>query len=323
MYLKMITKALTVCLGACITSVALAASYPERPITIIVPFAAGGASDITARLVGKHLSSELDVPVVVENRAGANSQIGTMAVAHSKADGYTVLLGTTSLINNPLLYSNLPYDAERDLRPVAGVADVPAFLMVASQFEAKDAVEFFDYARKSDNGLNYASAGAGSTLHLATEHLKLAEDFDAVHIPYKGSGPAVVGLASGEVDFSMENYGPALPHLKSERVRVLAIAASERFPALPDVPTLGELGLTDTDLSSWFGMFVNSETPDEIVNALNKAVNSVLSMPEVQDHLTALGLVPISGSPEDMAARMKDDADIWRTVIRTANVTVE
>lgn len=324
MNFKKLAKWLGVCATVCATSGVMAADYPSRPITIIVPFAAGGGSDITARLVGQHLSDRLDVPVIVENRAGANSQIGTMAVVQSKPDGYTMLMGTTSLINNPLLYSNLPYNAERDLRPVAGVVDVPAFLVVNSEVEAKDAVELFDMARQRKEGLNYGSAGAGSTLHLAAEHLKAAEGFDALHIPYKGSGQAVVGLAAGEVDFNMENYGPALPHLKSERVRVLGIAASERFPGLPDVPTLGEQGLDGTDLSSWFGLFVNADTPDDIVDLLNENVNAVMAIPDVQKRLVDLGLMPLtSGSAEDMAQRMKDDVEKWSTVIRTANVTVE
>src|SRR5690625_956966 len=195
-------------LGA--TSVAQAEDYPTRTITIVVPFAPGGASDITARLIAEQLSNGLDVPVIVDNRSGANSQIGTMAVTQSKPDGYTLLMGTTSLINNPLLYQDLPYDAETDLRPVAGVVDVPAFLMVGASLGVDTAEEFIELATKDGEALNYGSAGAGSTLHLAVEHLKLAEGIDALHIPYKGSGPASLGVASGEVDFAMENYGPAL-----------------------------------------------------------------------------------------------------------------
>lgn len=324
----MFTKALssvlmagTLAFGA--VSLAHADDYPSRTITIVVPFAPGGASDITARLIAEQLSDGLDVPVIVDNRSGANSQIGTMAVAQAKPDGYTLLMGTTSLINNPLLYKDLPYDADTDLRPVAGVVDVPAFLMVGSSLGVDSAEEFIEMATKEGTTLNYGSAGAGSTLHLAVEHLKMAEGIDALHIPYKGSGPASLGVASGEVDFSMENYGPALGHIKGERTKVLALAAPERFPNLPDVPTFAEVGLDDTDLSSWFGLFAPSETPDDIVELLNSLVNEALEEESVQKRIFDMGLVPLGGSPDDMQARMESDKDLWGTIISTANVSVE
>lgn len=298
-----------------------AQQYPSGRVTIVVPFAAGGATDITARVLAEKLSDSLKQAVIVENKAGANSQIGTGHVVNAKPDGYTLLLGTSSLINNPHFYKT-PYDASRDLRPVAGVVDVPVFLAVGPKSTARDAREFIAAAKAANGAMNYSSAGAGSTLHLASEWLKSNAGFNANHIPLRGSGPAVAALAQGEVDFSMENYGPALPHMQSKRVRLLAIGGPARFPNLPDIPTFKEAGLPDSDLSSWFVLMAPAATPDSVVATLNEKVNQILQMPDVRQRLQGLGLAPLGGTAEAMAARMKEDAAKWGTVIRTAKVTV-
>lgn len=300
-----------------------AGDYPSRPINIVVPFAPGGASDMTARLIGERLGEKLKQTVVVENRAGANSQIGTNSVVRAEPDGYTLLLGTTSLINNPFLYRNLPYDAAKQLRPVVGLVDVPAFLTVGSKLNVKDAKQFLELARKSNGSLNYSSAGTGSTLHLAAEWLKDAGKFDALHIPQRGSGPSVIAVASGEVDFSMENFGPAKAQIDGNRLKMIAVASPSRFPALPDVPTFKEVGLPDIDLSSWFVIMAPAKVPDDVVNVLNKNINDVLAEPEVKNRLIAIGLVPLGGSPADLEKRMEADAANWGSVIRSANVKVE
>ena len=311
--------AAVVAAGLGVTGAAQAQQYPSSRITIVVPFAAGGGADITARVIAEKLSESLKQPVIVENKAGANSQIGTGYVANAKPDGYTLLLATTSVINNPHFYKT-PYDAERDLRPVIGVVDVPVFLTVGPKTNARDAREFVAAAKAANGAMNFSSAGAGSTLQLAAEWLKANAGFKATHIPHKGSGPAVAALAQGEVDFSMENYGPAVPHLQSKRVRVLAIAAPKRFPALPDIPTFKEAGLGDAELSSWFILMAPTATPDNVVKLLNEKVNQILLVPEVRDRLMRLGLAPMGGTSEGMAARMKEDTAKWGTVIREANV---
>ena len=302
---------------------AAAQQFPSKPITIIVPFAAGGASDMTARLVAKKLEESLKTTVLVDNRAGANSQIGTAAVIHAEPDGHTLLLGTTSLINNVHLYSKLPYDASRGLRPVVGIVDVPVFLAVGPRMPVSDAREFIAAAKNSRGGLNFASAGAGSTLHLSSEWLKLNAGFDATHIPHRGSGPAVVALATSVVDFSMENYGPALPQMQAKRVRLLAIGGPKRFPALPDIPTFKEVGLPDVDLSSWFVLMAPAATPDAVVQKLNQHVNDILAMPEVREKLIGIGLSPLGGSPEEMQARMRQGSRKRGAIIRSAKVSVE
>ena len=309
-------------LAAGLAGAAGAQTWPSRPITIVVPFAAGGASDITARLIGQELGPALGTTVVVDNKPGANTQIGTAFVARAPADGHTLLLGTTSLINNVHFYPSMPYDASRALTPVIGLVDVPAFLLVGPKVKAGGVRDFVAMARKSDGRLNYASAGAGSSLHLATEWFKSNVGFEATHIPQRGSGPAVTSVASGETDFSFENLGPARPQMDAGRVRILAIAGPKRFPGLPNVPTLQESGLPGTDLSSWFVLMAPAGTPRPVVDTINREVNKALSKPEIRDRLFKLGLIPLGGTPEQLAERMQQDSGKWGLVIRQANIKV-
>jgi tripartite-type tricarboxylate transporter receptor subunit TctC len=312
-----------VALCAFAAAAAHAQSYPGKPITIVVPFAAGGATDITARLIGQEIGQALNTPVLVDNKPGANSQIGTVAVVRAAPDGYTLLMGTTSLVNNVHFYPRMQYEASRALVPVVGVVDVPAFLLVGPNIKETNVKDFVSMAKKSGDKLNYASAGAGSTLHLATEWFKSNVGFKAQHVPQRGSGPAVTALASGEVDFSFENLGPAQPQMDAGRVRVLAIAGPKRFPTLPNVPTLKEAGLPDTDMSSWFVLMAPTGTPAPVIQTLNREVNKALAKPEIRDRLTKLGLVPMGGTPEQLAARMQQDSGKWGAIIRAADVKLD
>lgn len=300
-----------------------AQTYPSKPITIVVPFAAGGATDITARLIGTQLGEALHTTVIVDNKPGANSQIGTVAVVRAAPDGYTLLMGTTSLVNNVHFYPKMQYDASRSLMPVVGVVDVPAFLLVGPTVKETNAKDFIAMARKSNEKLNYTSAGAGSTLHLAAEWFKSNVGFKAQHVPQRGSGPAVTSLAGGEVDFSFENLGPAQPQMDAGRVRMLAIAAPKRFPTLPNVPTLKEAGLPDTDMSSWFVLMAPTGTPAPVIQTLNSEVNKALAKPEIRDRLIKLGLVPMGGTPDQLAARMQQDSGKWGAIIRAADVKLD
>lgn len=300
-----------------------AQTYPSKPITIVVPFAAGGATDITARLIGTQLGEALHTTVIVDNKPGANSQIGTVAVVRAAPDGYTLLMGTTSLVNNVHFYPKMQYDASRSLMPVVGVVDVPAFLLVGPTVKETNAKDFIAMARKSNEKLNYTSAGAGSTLHLAAEWFKSNVGFKAQHVPQRGSGPAVTSLAGGEVDFSFENLGPAQPQMDAGRVRMLAIAAPKRFPTLPNVPTLKEAGLPDTDMSSWFVLMAPTGTPAPVIQTLNSEVNKALAKPEIRDRLIRLGLVPMGGTPDQLAARMQQDSGKWGAIIRAADVKLD
>jgi tripartite-type tricarboxylate transporter receptor subunit TctC len=306
-----------------LTQLALADAFPTRPITIVVPFAAGGGTDMVARLVAQKLRESLKTGVIIENKPGATGQIGTRQVIQSAPDGYTLLLGTTSLINNPFLFSNIPYDAMKQLRPVVSVADLSIFLAVSEKMGAQDVREFIEIAKKNKGALNYGSAGAGTTLHLSAEWLKANAGFEATHIAFKGSGQAVVALAGGQVDFNMENLGAVQSMVQSKRVRLLAIAAPKRHPILPDVPTLGESGLPDINLATWIFLMAPTGTPNDVVMLLNKAVNQILSSAEIKDKLINMGFVPTGGTPDEMLKRMNQESVQWGAIIKSAHITIE
>ncbi len=300
-----------------------ASAYPSKPVTMIVPFSPGGGTDVVARLVARKLSDSLKSPVVVENKAGASTQIGTRAVVEAPADGHTLLVGTTSLINGPFLFAKLPYDAAKQLRPVASLADLTIYLAVNSELGVTTLPAFVDLARKNKGKFNYGSAGPGTTLHMSSEWLKANAGFEATHVPFKGSSGAVVALAGGQVQFSMENLGPVLPMVQSKRVNLLAIAAPQRHPKTPDVPTFKEFGLPDVNLSTWIFLMAPAATPDAVVSRLNAAVNEILQQPDVKEQLFSNGFFPTGGSTADMLKRMDREAAQWGQVIRAAQITVE
>jgi tripartite-type tricarboxylate transporter receptor subunit TctC len=308
--------------GVLLTQLAFAQTYPSKPVTLVVPFGAGGGTDIVARLVAERLREPLKGNVIVENRPGASAQIGNRYVIESAPDGHTLLVGTTSLINGPALFPKLPYDAEKQLRPVVSLADLPIFLSVSTKHNVKTVREFIDMAKKSGN-LNFASAGPGTTLHMSSEWLKLNGGFQATHIPFKGSSGAVVALGGGQVDFSMENLGPVQPMVQSNRVRLLAVASHQRHPQVPEVPTLGQSGLPDVNLATWIFLMAPAATPDSVVTLLNKTVNEILARPEMKEKLLEQGFIGTGGSIEDMQKRMKSEAQLWGTVIKAAKITVE
>jgi tripartite-type tricarboxylate transporter receptor subunit TctC len=298
-------------------------SFPAKTITMVVPFSPGGGTDQVARLVAKHLFETFKTPVVVENKAGASTQIGTRAVVEAAADGHTLLVGTTSLINGPFLFAKLPYDASKQLRPVASLADLPIYLAVNSGLGANNLPGFLDLARKNKGAFNYGSAGPGTTLHMSAEWLKTNAGFDATHVPFKGSGDAVTALAGNQVQFNMENLGPVLPMVQAKRVNLLAIAAPQRHPKTPDVPTFKEFGLPDINLSTWIFLMAPAGTPDAVVARLNAAVNEILQRADVKEQLFANGFVPTGGTTADMLKRMDREAAQWGQVIRTAKITAQ
>ena len=321
--MKCITAAAAV-LGIALSSFAQAQPYPTRTVSLVVPFPAGGGTDIVARLVAQRLSESLKGNVVVDNRPGASAQIGTKHVVDAAPDGHTLLIGTTSLVNGPALFGNkLPYDHNKQLRPVISLADLAIFLSVnAQKFSARTVKEFIEQARKTPN-LNMGSAGAGTTLHMSGEWFKLATGLQSLHVPFKGSAPQVVALGGGEVDWAMENYGAVLPMVQSNRVRVLAVASPARHPQAPDVPTFREAGLPDVNLSTWVFLMAPAATPDAVVAQLNKTIRAILVTPEMQEKLLQQGFVQSGGTVGELAARMKAETELWGRVIREANIKLD
>jgi len=304
---------------------ASAAAYPDKAVTIVVPFAAGGGSDIVARLIAQQLSDIYGKPFIVENKPGASTQIATRYVINAAPDGHTLLLATTSVINNATLYKNLDYDATASLRPIVPLVDVPAFLAVGTAIDAASVPAFLRQVRSlsAQNRLNFGSAGTASTLHLAAEWFNRQAQLNATHVPYRGSSANVVALASGEVGYAFDNLGPALPHITNQRLRFLAIAGPERFPTLPDVPPLKDFGFPDTDMASWFILMTPAATPDALVQELNATVNQILARADIRQRLLNLGLLPTGGSTEDLIRRMRADTDKWASIIQLGKVTVQ
>ena len=306
------------------TSTSSGQAYPTKTVSLVVPFPAGGGTDIVARLVAQKLSEALKGNVVVDNRPGASAQIGTKYVVDAAPDGHTLLIGTTSLVNGPALFGNkLPYDHNKQLRPVISLADLAIFLSVnAQKFSARTVKEFVEQAKKTPN-LNMGSAGAGTTLHMSGEWFKLATGLQSLHVPFKGSGPEVVALAGGEVDWAMENLGAVLPMVQVSRVRLLAVASPSRHPQAPDVPTFKEAGLPDVNLSTWVFLMAPAGTPDAVVAQLNRTLREILRTRDMQDKLLQQGFVQSGGTVEELAARMKAETELWGKVIRGANIKID
>ena len=324
-FCKAAAAVLGVVLGAT-SGAAMAGEYPERMIKIVVPFAAGGSTDVLARMIARGLQDAYGQPAVVENIPGASTQIATRAVIRSAPDGYTLLMATTSLVNNEHLFSSLPYDASKDLTPVVGVVNVPAFLAVGPRLGVSNAKEFLERIKskaQQDKGLIFGSAGMGSTLHLASEWMLDRLKLKGIHSAYKGTGPASLALGQGEVDFNFDNIAALRPMMDAGKIKVLMIAGQQRFAGQPDVPTLKEAGLPDEELSNRFFMMAPTGTPDKIVQSLNRQVNLILAKQETQEWLVKQGLVPQGGSVEDLRKGLVKDAEMWGSIIKTANIKLE
>lgn len=299
------------------------AQYPNKPLRLIVPFAPGGSTDIFARLIAERAKAPLGQPVVVDNRAGAAGNIGAEAVVRSTPDGYTLLMATTGVmaINNAL-YKNMTYDAAKDLEPVVYVASITNVLIVPPDLPAKNVAELIAMARKEPGKLTFASSGAGASTHMSAELFKSMTGTDILHVPYKGSGPALPDLMSGRVSMMFENAPGAVPHIKAGKVRALAQTGLKRSPAMPDVPTLAESGVPGYESLSWSGIAVPAGTPRAVIERLNKDLNAVLAMPEMRQKLGEQGAESIGGPPDAFAAHIRAEREKWSRLIKTNNIVI-
>jgi len=297
--------------------------YPSRPVRLVVPFAAGGPNDIIARLVGGRLSEALGQPIVVENRPGAGGNIGTDFVAKAAPDGYTLLsAGPGSLIINPLLGS-VPYDTARDFAPVSLMASAPNVLVVHPSLPAKSVKELIELARARPRHLNYASGGPGSTPHLSGALFAVMAGIDIVHVPYKGTGPASADLLGGQVQMAFFGIPPLLPHIRSGKLRALAVTGKRRSPELPEVPTVHEAALPGYEVSPWYGLLAPAGTSRAIITRLNAEVARVVRSAEMREKLASQGAEPGGGTPEDYAAAIRADTATWARVIKDAGIRGE
>lgn len=301
----------------------LAQPYPNKPIRFIVPYPAGGGTDIIARLVGTKLGEAWGQQVVVENRAGASGILGNDLVAKAPADGYTVLIGITTLVQMPHLNAKLPYDVFKDFTPVAQLALSSNLFAVPANSLAKTLKDFIAMAKAEPAKFSYGSFGAGTTSHLHGELFNLQAGVKMAHIPYKGGAPLATDLMGGQVPSGLIDLTSARAHIGSGRMRFLAISGTRRYAALPDVPTFAEQGLKDFEASGWFGMLLPGNAPKDVTAKLGAEVARILKLPDVQARINDIGLQSVDTSPELFAAAMKRDFEVWGRVVREAQIKLE
>jgi tripartite-type tricarboxylate transporter receptor subunit TctC len=311
-------------LAMLVSQAALAQAWPNRPVRLLVPFAAGaGINDIMARLVGQHLGAGLGQPAVIENRAGAGGIAGTDAAAKAAPDGYTFLMTNVSLVTSAYLYPKLPYDPQKDFVPVTLVATSPLMLVVHPSVAARSVQELVALAKANPGRLNFGSGGVGSTPHLSVELFKSAAGIDAVHVPYKGGAPALNDLVAGQISFMIENVPGTLPFVKGGKLRALAITSAQRSPLEPALPTMAESGVPGYEVVGWQGLFAVAGTPPETVARLQAEVAKVLRLPEVRERLAALGAEPVGSTPDEFGAFIRAETTRWGRIIREKGIRSE
>ena len=302
---------------------AFAQSYPVKPIRMIVPFPAGGATDILARALSQKLGEKIGQTVVVDNRPGAGGTIGADAASKSAADGYTLLLATSSTHSiGPAINPKIPYNAETDFTPIAYVASSPNIVVVPNTLPVKTMRELIDYARKNPGKLNYASSGNGTIVHLTTEYFKAQSDTFILHIPYRGTALAIPDLVSGKVDVMFDSFVTGMPHVKDGKLRALAVTTAKRSALAPDMPTVSEV-LPGFESVTWFGLYGPKNMPADVTAKVNQAVNAALLDADVKERFARLGAEPTGGTPQAFSAMVKADSSKWKKIIADRKISVD
>lgn len=298
--------------------------YPTRAVRVIVPFPPGGATDIVARAVAAQLQAELGQPFVVDNKAGASGNLGMGEAVRSAADGYTLVLGAPQTLTiNPQLFANLSFNPQKDLAPIVVVASVPNVLLVGNNVPAKSVQELIALAKQKPGKLNYGSSSIGGTPHLSAELFKYMTGTSILHIPYRGSAPALQDLIGGQIDMMFDNLPASLPHIRSGAVRALAVTTLKRSPAAPELPTMNESGVKGFESEGWFALLAPAGTPQPILDRINTAVNKALGTPEFRERLQNAGAEPVGGSIEDFKNRIAQETQRWANVIKFADIKAE
>jgi tripartite-type tricarboxylate transporter receptor subunit TctC len=300
-----------------------AQGYPSRPITFVVPFPAGGSADTIIRLIGAHLTERWKQPVVVENKPGTGGNIGNDAVAKAAPDGYTLLMSPSSIAIAPHLYTKLTYDPIKDFVPVTLVSSIPMVIVVHPAFPAKNVQELIALAKQKPGEIPYASAGNGTTNHLAVELFKVTTGINLLHVPYRGNPLAILDVIGGRVPVFFDFVLTGLPHVREGKVRALATTGTHRSPVMPDVPTVIESGVPGFEAATWFGVYAPRGTPREIVEKLNTEILAILALPTVKERLSGLGVDIIAKGPAELAALTKADLDKWGPIVQKAGVKLD
>jgi tripartite-type tricarboxylate transporter receptor subunit TctC len=299
------------------------AAWPSKPITMVVPFPPGGPTDLVARVLAQKLGEQLGQNVIVDNKGGANGNIGAMAVARAPADGYTILYNTSSITLSPALYKSLSYNVEKDFAPVALTAVVPLARVVHPSVPANNVKEFVAYAKANPGKLTYGSAGNGNVTHLGAFQFTQANGIDAVHAPFKGSAPADLALASGEIQYLTDTVNSVMGFVKDKRMKMLAVTSAKRMSLFPDVPTLAESGMPGFEVGAWQGVMVPAATPKAVIDRLNAEINKALQHPDVKAKLAGQGAEPLGSTQAEYAAYVKKEIARWASVVKASGVTIE
>lgn len=302
---------------------ATAQEYPTKPVRLIVPFAPGGPNDVLGRIVAQKLSAQLGHQVVVDNRSGAGGSTGTAVAGNATPDGYTLLFsGTSSLAINPNLYK-LPYDPINDFAPVSLIGTAPSLLATHPSVPAKTIRDLINIAKASPGQLNYASGGVGGTPHLAGELLKIITGIEMIHVPFRGGGPALIALTSGEVDMYIGGMASMLSLAKDRRIRPIAVTSAKRTPMMPQIPTFIESGVPGYEIANWYAVFAPANTPNHVIAKLNKELARAMAAPEIVKRFSDLGTDVMSSTPEQLGAYHRQEFAKWAKVIKTAGITVK
>jgi len=324
MLIRIAMLSIVALLASATAAIAQPAAYPTKPIRIVVAYTPAGATDILARTIGQKLTEAWGQAVIIDNRPGANGNIGTEYAAKATPDGYTLLMVTAGTHGiNPGLYRKLGFDAVKDFAPVSLVAMVPNVFVVNNGVPSKDLKEFIAYAKANQGKLNYGSPGNGSTAHLSMELFKSMTGIQMVHVPYKGSAGVLADLIGGQIVVTMDNMPPYVPQVKAGKIRALAVSPARRSPALPDVPTVAEAGVPGYDSGAWFGLVAPANTPKDLVAKLSRETARILKLPDVSARLADLGAESVGGTPEQFSAHIKAEIAKWAKVIRDANVELQ
>lgn len=305
------------------TAFAHAQEWPTRPITLVVPFAAGGTTDLVARPIAQALTEKLGQSVVVENKAGAGGTLAAGIAAKAAPDGYTIFLATVAHTMAPGLYKSLPYDFEKDFDPVTLAAQVPNVLIVHPSVPAKSVSELIAYIKANPGKVNFGSAGPGSTEHMSGELFRAMLGVDIVHVPYKGGAPMMTDLVAGQIQMAIETSGSATPHIQAGTVRALAVSTPQRSPYFPDLPTLNEAGLTGYDVTTWFGLMVPKVTPPAIRERLYREIGDVLKQPGIRARFKDMGAEPGGQSPAEVAAFITAETAKWKKVAKESGAKID
>jgi len=308
---------------ALMTSMLWAQSWPTKPVRMIIAFPPGGPTDLVSRVLAQKLSEQLGQQVIVDNKPGAGGNIAAELAAKAAPDGYTIFYNTSAIVIGPALYGKVNYDTLKDFTPVLLTASVPMVLVVNPQLPARSVKEFVDLAKTRSGALNYSSSGTGTITHLASAMMSTQTGIQTQHIPYKGSAPGLVDLASGQTQFMIDTINTVLPYVRDNRLRGLAVTSAKRSPLLPDLPTLAEAGISGFEAAAWQGIVVPTGTPNEIVQKLNAEVNKALTHPDIRSRLAAQGADILGGTPAEYAAYLRSEMPRWTKAVKDSGAKAE